>query len=149
MRGHFVHHCLPCSLRHFWIVCREVSTSQIEVKRWLTVRFVHRVQQAFCFASVAGAKGSLLLRAVVLPVENAVTSAIESVFELHVFLHVEENERAEFFPLASTGGVATECVRIVDSPVDLLANLLAFFSRPVLPAGEIARREQFKFWLQR
>jgi hypothetical protein len=28
--------------------------------------------------------------------------------ELHVFLHVEENERAEFFPLASTGGVAAE-----------------------------------------
>ena len=75
--------------------------------------------------------------------------AIQSVFELHVFLHVEENERAEFFLLESSGGVATEFVRIVHSPVALLANLLAFLSKPVLPAGEIARREQFKNWLQR
>ena len=71
------------------------------------------------------------------------------VFQLHVFLHVEENERAEFFPLASSGGVLTESVRIVASPVDLLANLLAFLVLPVLPAGEIARRERFKIWLQR
>ena len=75
--------------------------------------------------------------------------AIQSVFELHVFLHVQENERAEFFPLASSGGVATESVRIVHSRVGLLANLLAFLVLPVLPAGEIARRERFKFWLQR
>jgi hypothetical protein len=68
---------------------------------------------------------------------------------LHVFLHVEENERAEFFPLASSGGVAAEFVRIVHSPVDLLANLLAFLVFPVLRAGEIARRERFKIWLQR
>ena len=75
--------------------------------------------------------------------------AIESVFELHGFLHVEENERAGFFPLASSGGVAAELVRIVCSPVGLLANLLAFLVFPVLPAGEIARREQFRIWLQR
>jgi hypothetical protein len=68
---------------------------------------------------------------------------------LHDFLHVEENERAEFFPLASSGGVAAELVRIVHSRVDLLANLLAFLVLAVLPAGEIARRERFKFWLQR
>jgi hypothetical protein len=68
---------------------------------------------------------------------------------LHVFLHVEKNERAEFFPLASSSGVAAESVRIVHSLVALLANLLAFLSKPVLPAGEIARREQFKNWLQR
>ncbi len=49
---------------------------------------------------------------VILPVKNAVSPAIQSVFELHVFLHVEENERAEFFPLASSGGVAAESVRI-------------------------------------
>jgi hypothetical protein len=63
---------------------------------------------------------------------------------LHVFLHVEENERAEFFSLASSRGVAAEFVRIVGAPVALLANLLAFLVFPVLPAGEIARREQFK-----
>jgi hypothetical protein len=68
---------------------------------------------------------------------------------LHVFLHVEENERAEFFPLESSRGVVAELVRIVASPVDLLANLLAFLVFPVLPAGEIARRERFKIWLQR
>jgi hypothetical protein len=84
-----------------------------------------------------------------LPVKNAVTPAIESVFELHVFLHVEENERAEFLPLASSGGVAAEFERIVRSLLVLLANLLAFLSKPVLPAGEIARRERFKIWLQR
>jgi len=43
--------------------------------------------------------------------KNAVTPAIHSVFELHVFLHVEENERAEFFPLASADEVAAELVR--------------------------------------
>jgi hypothetical protein len=74
---------------------------------------------------------------------------VQSVFELHVFLHVEENERAEFFRLASSGGVAGEFVRIVHSPSVLLANLLAFLVFPILPAGEIARREQFKNWLQR
>jgi hypothetical protein len=68
---------------------------------------------------------------------------------LHVFLHVEENEREEFFPLESTGGVAAECVRIVASPVVLLANLLAFLSKPVLPAGETTQFKQFKIWLQR
>jgi hypothetical protein len=80
-----------------------------------------------------------------LPVKNAVTPAEQSVFQLHVFLHVEENERAEFFPLASSRGVAAESVRIVHSPVALLANLLAFLGFPVLPAGEVARRERVKF----
>ena len=84
-----------------------------------------------------------------MPIENAVTPAEQSVFELHVFLHVEENARAEFFPLASSGGVATESVRIVDSRVGLLANLLAFLGFAVLPAGEAARRERLKNWLQR
>jgi hypothetical protein len=53
-------------------------------------------------------------------------SAIESVLELHLFLDVEENARAEFSPLESTGRVAREFVRIVVSAVDLLTNLLAF-----------------------
>ena len=75
--------------------------------------------------------------------------AIQSVFELHVFLHVEKNERAEFFPLASTRGVAADLVRIVSSVVDLLANLLAFLVFPVLPAGETAHFKRFKNWLQR
>jgi hypothetical protein len=39
-------------------------------------------------------------------------SAVQSIFELHVFLHVEENERAEFFALASSRRVAAELVRI-------------------------------------
>jgi hypothetical protein len=98
---------------------------------------------------VSCAKCSLLFRAVVLPVKNAVAPAVQSIFELHVFLHVEENERAESFPLASSGGVATEFARIVHSSVGLLANLLAFLVLPVLPAGEIARRERLKNWLQR
>jgi len=76
-------------------------------------------------------------------------SAIESVFELHIVLHVGENERAEFFPLASSGRVAAEFVRIVHSRVGLLANLLAFLVFPVLPAGETAHFKQFKIWLQR
>jgi len=62
---------------------------------------------------------------------------------LHVFFHVEENERAEFFALASSRGVAAEFVRIVDSLGGLLANLLAFLGFPVLPAGEVARRELY------
>ena len=68
---------------------------------------------------------------------------------MDVFLHVEENERAEFLPLASSGGVAAEFVRIVASPVVLLANLLAFLVFPILPAGETAHFKQFKKWLQR
>ena len=75
--------------------------------------------------------------------------AIHSVFELHVFLHVEESERAEFLPLASSRRVLAELVRIVHSRVVLLANLLAFLVFPVLPAGETAALEQFKIWLQR
>ena len=51
--------------------------------------------------------------------------AIQSVFELHVFLHVEENERDEFSPLESSRGVVAEFVRIVRSPVALLAPELA------------------------
>ena len=75
--------------------------------------------------------------------------AIQSAFELHVFVHVEENQPSECFPLAGSGGVAAELVRIVHSRTRLLANLLAFLVFPVLSAGEIARRERFKIWLQR
>jgi hypothetical protein len=74
-----------------------------------------------------------------------ITPAIQSVIELHVFLHVEENERAESFPLASCAGVLAELLRIVHSLVDLLA----FLGFPVLPAGKTTRREQFRNWLQR
>jgi hypothetical protein len=63
---------------------------------------------------------------------------------LHVFLHVEENERAEIFPLESSGGVAAEFVRIVHSRMARLANLLAFLVFPVLPARETAHFKQFK-----
>jgi len=66
-----------------------------------------------------------------------------------VFLHVEENERTEFLPLESTRGVAAEFVRIVSSALVLLANSLTFLGFPVLSAGETARRERFKIWLQR
>ena len=113
------------------------------------MRFVHRIEQTFGLASFSCAKCSLFLRIVLLPIKNAVTPAIQSIFQLHVFLHVEENERTEFFPLASSRRVVAESVRIVHSPVALLANLLAFLSKPVLPAGETARCEQFKIWLQR
>ena len=75
--------------------------------------------------------------------------AIKSVFELHVLLDVEENERTEFFPLASSGGVSAELVRIVHPRYVLLANLLAFLVFPVLPVGETAVLQQFKNWLQR
>src|SRR5581483_411315 len=44
MCRHFVHHCLPSSLCHFRIVRCEISASEIEVKRWLPVRLVHRVK---------------------------------------------------------------------------------------------------------
>ena len=43
MRGHFVHHGLPSSLRHFWVVGREIRTSEIEIERRLAMRFVHRI----------------------------------------------------------------------------------------------------------
>ncbi len=59
MRCHLVHYRLPSSLRHFWIVGREVSASEIEVQGWLAMGFVHRIQQPFGFASVVSAKRSL------------------------------------------------------------------------------------------
>ena len=65
------------------------------------------------------------------------------------YWNIEEIERAEFLPLANSGGVAAESVRIVHSRVGLLANLLAFLVFPVLPPGETARRERLKVWLQR
>ena len=107
--------------------------------------FVHSIQKRLRFAFVGRAERSLFFRAVLLPVKVAVTAAIQSIFLLHVFLHVEENERTEFFPLESIRGVVAEFVRIVHSPVDLLANPLAFLGFPVLPAGETAALEQFKF----
>src|SRR5437016_1116510 len=113
------------------------------------MRFVHRIQQAFRLPFVTCAKRSLFLRVVLLPIKNAVTSAIQSIFQLHVFLHVEENERAEFFPLESSRGVVAESVRIVHSLVVLLANLLAFLIKPVLPTGEAPHDERLKNWLQR
>src|SRR5262249_35702020 len=60
VRGQFIHQSLPCSLRHSWFVCCEVGPSEVEVESWLPVRFIHRVQQSFGFASVARAKRSLL-----------------------------------------------------------------------------------------
>jgi hypothetical protein len=68
---------------------------------------------------------------------------------LHVFLHIEENERTEFFSLASSRRLVAELVRIVHSRVAFLANLLAFVGFPVLPAEEVAHIKQFKKWLQR
>jgi hypothetical protein len=40
---------------------------------------------------------------------------------LHVFLHVEKNERTEFFPLVSSGGVAADSCELC-----IGMNLLAF-----------------------
>src|SRR5712691_9046204 len=56
MRGHFVHHRLPGPLRHFRVVRGEVSASEIEVHGWFPMRFVHRIQQPFGFASLTAAK---------------------------------------------------------------------------------------------
>jgi len=113
------------------------------------MRFIHRVKQALGIMPIARFKAALFSRMVFLPIENAATPAVESILELHVFPHVEENARVEFFPLESSRGVVAEFVRIVHSPVDLLANLLAFLSKPVLQLEKTARREQFKNWLQR
>ena len=98
---------------------------------------------------IARFKAALFSRMVFLPIENAATPAVESILELHVFPHVEENARTEIFPLASCAGVSAEFVRIVHSLVVLLANLLAFLGLAVLPAGEAARCERLKNWLQR
>jgi hypothetical protein len=92
------------------------------------MRFVHRIPQRFGFAFVARPKRALLFRSVFLPIKIAVTPAIQSVLLLHGFLHVQENERTEFFPLESSGGVAAEFARILVFALDLLANLLAFLS---------------------
>jgi len=113
------------------------------------MRFVHRIQETFRFTAIGRAKRSLFSRIVLLPIKFPVTPAVQSVFEPHAFLHVEENARAEFFPLTSSRRVATEFARIVFGRPGLLAILLAFGSFPVLPAGEAPRREALKIWLQR
>lgn len=128
VRRHFVHHRLPSPGGHRRIVRREIRASQVEIDRRRSVRLVHRIEQAFGFAFVARAKRALLGRIIFLPIKISVTPAIQSVFQLHDFLHVEENARAEFFPLTSTRGVAAEFARIVSSVVDLLAIPLAFGS---------------------
>src|SRR5438876_11474635 len=43
VRRHFVHDRLPGSLGHLWIVGGEISTSEIKVERWVSMRFVHRI----------------------------------------------------------------------------------------------------------
>src|SRR5439155_7876782 len=60
MGRHFIHHGLPVSLSHFWIVCGEVGASQTEIEGRLPMRFVHGIQEAFGFASLACAKRCLL-----------------------------------------------------------------------------------------
>lgn len=128
---------------------REIGSRQIQVECRLPVRLIHCIQLSLGVVSISGVKRPLLGRFVVLPIKNAVVPAVESVFELHGFLHIKENARAEVFPLASSGGVVAEHARIVNSRGGLLANLLAFLGLAVLPAGEVARREQLKNWLQR
>jgi len=113
------------------------------------VRLIHCIQLSVGVVSISGVKRPLLGRFVVLPIKNAVVPAVESVFELHGFLHVKENARAEVFPLASSGRVVAEPARIVHSLLGLLAILLALSLKPVLPAGEVARCERLKIWLQR
>ena len=109
------------------------------------MRFIHRVKQALGIMPIARFKAALFSRMVFLPIENAATPAVESILELHLFPHVEENARTEIFPLASCAGVSAEFVRIVHS----LVVLLAFLSKPVLPPEETAHLKQFKIWLQR
>ena len=109
MRCHFIHDRLPCAPGHCVVVSCKVGASEAKIEGWLSVRFVHRIQEPSGFGAVSGAQCSLFSRFVVRPGENAVTSAIESVFELHASLHGDENERAEFFVLASSGGVGANC----------------------------------------
>src|SRR5438552_18701705 len=97
------------------------------------MRFIHRVKQALGIMPIARFKAALFSRMVFLPIENAATPAVESILELHVFAHVEENERAEFVPLESSRRVVAEFVRIGQSRVDLLATLLSFLPNPVHP----------------
>ena len=70
------------------------------------MRFIHRVKQALGIMPIARFKAALFSRMVFLPIENAATPAVESILELHVFPHVEENARTEIFPLASSRRVA-------------------------------------------
>jgi hypothetical protein len=94
-------------------------------------------------------QAALFSRTVFLPIKNAVMLAVESVFELHVFLHVEENARTECSPLASCRGVLAEFARILVSARYLLAIPLAFVSQSEPPAGEAAALERLTLWLQR
>jgi len=149
MCRHFVHHGLPSPRRHNGVVRGEVCASEVEIDCRRSVRLIHRVKNSFGVAFVAGAKRALFRGIVFLPIEIAVTPAIESVFELHVLLHVEKDARAEISPLASTRRVAAEFARIVSSVLVLLANPLAFGSKPALPPGEAPRGEALKIWLQR
>lgn len=50
---------------------RQVGPSQREVEGWLTVRVVHRRQQALDFVEVFGSQTAALGSAVFLPVESA------------------------------------------------------------------------------
>src|SRR5207302_11040623 len=45
MGRHFIHHGLPVSLSHFWIVCGEVGASQTEIEGRLPMRCVHGVRE--------------------------------------------------------------------------------------------------------
>ena len=76
-------------------------------------------------------------------------STIHPIFLLHVFLHVEENARAEFSPLASSRRVLAELARIVFFLIDLLAIPLAFVVPNLPNDGEVPPREVLTVWLQR
>jgi len=56
----------------------------------------------------------------------------------------KENARAKFSSLGSSRRVVAESVRIVHFALDLVAILLAFGSKTVLPIGEAPRREMLK-----
>jgi hypothetical protein len=80
VRCHFVHHGLPGAVRHVRIMRGKVGAGQIEIEGRLSMRFVHRIQQPFSFVPIACAECCLFPRIVFLPIKNAVTPAIESIF---------------------------------------------------------------------
>jgi hypothetical protein len=83
------------------------------------------MERSLRLAFILGAQAALPVAVVLLPVERAVTSAIQSEFDLHDFLHVVEIARAGPLRLESSRGVWAEFARILKVRRVLLANALA------------------------
>ena len=83
MAGHFVHNGLPGAHAQSRVMRGQISASKGKIESGLLVRFVHRQNQSLDFGAVFRFQASSFGCSILLPVENASSALVKTVFELH------------------------------------------------------------------